>query len=305
MKRSVWKSFAVYLVIFLIFFSMIEFFNSNSAPTEEQTRVYGENYTEFMENVEKGNIKQVTITTYDNYQEISGTTKDNELFTMPISKNDDNLTQKLVDAGVDVTQAETPEPSPLLSLLSSLLPVLLLVGLFFFFMSSTQGGGGKMSQFGKSKARVTVDNHNRVTFDDVAGADEVKEELAEVVDFLKKPQKFKAIGAKIPKGVLLFGPPGTGKTLLARAVAGEAGVPFFSISGSDFVEMFVGVGASRVRDHLSSTAASPRCTKFPLITQTVSLPNSSEMRESSAAWPLCSGLNSQTTPEILFFPIIL
>ena len=262
MKRSVWKSFAVYLVIFLIFFSMIEFFNSNSAPTEEQTRVYGENYTEFMENVEKGNIKQVTITTYDNYQEISGTTKDNELFTMPISKNDDNLTQKLVDAGVDVTQAETPEPSPLLSLLSSLLPVLLLVGLFFFFMSSTQGGGGKMSQFGKSKARVTVDNHNRVTFDDVAGADEVKEELAEVVDFLKKPQKFKAIGAKIPKGVLLFGPPGTGKTLLARAVAGEAGVPFFSISGSDFVEMFVGVGASRVRDLFEQAKKNSPCIIF-------------------------------------------
>ena len=201
MKHSAWKSFAVYLVIFLLFFSMIEFFNSGSNTADEPTRVYGENYTEFMENVEKGNIQQVTITTYDNYQEITGTTIDGETFTMPISKNDDNLTQRLVDAGVDVTQAETPEPSPMLSLLSSLLPVLLLVGLFFFFMSSTQGGGGKMNQFGKSKARVTVDSQNRVTFDDVAGADEVKEELAEVVDFLKKPQKFKSIGAKIPKGI--------------------------------------------------------------------------------------------------------
>ena len=262
MKRSTWKSFAVYLVIFLLFFSMIEFFGSSSEPTSEQKEVYGQNYTEFMENVEEGNVKQVTITTYDNYQEISGTTKNGEIFSMPISKNDDNLTQKLVDEGVDVTQAKTPEPSPLLNLLGSILPVLLLVGVFFFLMSSAQGGGGKMSQFGKSKARVTVDSHNRVTFDDVAGADEVKEELAEVVDFLKKPQKFKSIGAKIPKGVLLFGPPGTGKTLLARAVAGEAGVPFFSISGSDFVEMFVGVGASRVRDLFDQAKKNSPCIIF-------------------------------------------
>ena len=261
MKNTAWKSFAVYLVIFLLFFSMIEFFGGNN-NTEEAKQVYGTNYTEFMENVEKGKIKEVTITTYDNYQEITGTTKDKEVFTMPISKNDDNLTQKLVDKGIKVTQAETPEPSPLFSLLSSLLPVLLLVGLFFFFMSQTQGGGGKMNQFGKSKARMTVDNGKRVTFQDVAGADEVKEELAEVVDFLKKPQKFKAIGAKIPKGVLLFGPPGTGKTLLARAVAGEAGVPFFTISGSDFVEMFVGVGASRVRDLFEQAKKNSPCIIF-------------------------------------------
>ena len=207
-------------------------------------------------------MKQVTITTYDNYQTIEGTTIDGEEFNMPISKNDDNLAERLAAEGVDVTQAKTPEPSALMSLLSSLLPVLLLVGLFFFFMSSTQGGGGKMNQFGKSKARVTVDSQNRVTFADVAGADEVKEELEEVVDFLKKPQKFKSIGAKIPKGVLLFGPPGTGKTLLARAVAGEAGVPFFSISGSDFVEMFVGVGASRVRDLFDQAKKNSPCIIF-------------------------------------------
>lgn len=261
MKNTAWKSFAVYLVIFLLFFSMIEFFGGNNTA-EETKQVYGTNYTEFMENVEKGKIKEVTITTYDNYQEITGVTKDKETFTMPISKNDDNLTQKLVDKGIKVTQAETPEPSPLFSLLGSLLPVLLLVGLFFFFMSQTQGGGGKMNQFGKSKARMTVDNGKRVTFNDVAGADEVKEELAEVVDFLKKPQKFKAIGAKIPKGVLLFGPPGTGKTLLARAVAGEAGVPFFTISGSDFVEMFVGVGASRVRDLFEQAKKNSPCIIF-------------------------------------------
>lgn len=261
MKRSAWKSLAIYAVIFLLFFSMIQFFSSGR-QTEEQTYVYGKNYTELMKNVEQGNVEQVTITTYDNYQTIEGTTKDGDVFNMPISKTDDNFVDQLVKAGVDVTQAETPEPSPLMSLLGSLLPVLLLVGLFFFFMSSTQGGGGKMNQFGKSKARVTVDNQNRVTFADVAGADEVKEELAEVVDFLKKPQKFKSIGAKIPKGVLLFGPPGTGKTLLARAVAGEAGVPFFSISGSDFVEMFVGVGASRVRDLFEQAKKNSPCIIF-------------------------------------------
>ncbi|MDO4280586.1 MAG: ATP-dependent zinc metalloprotease FtsH [Peptococcaceae bacterium] len=261
MKKTAWKSFAVYLVIFLLFFSMIEFFGRNGT-TEQQEQVYGQNYTEFMENVEKGNIKEVTITTYDNYQEISGQTNKGQAFSMPISKSDDNLTQKLVDQGVEVTQEKTPEPSALMTLLGNLLPILLLVGLFFFFMSQTQGGGGKISQFGKSKARMTVDNDKRITFNDVAGADEVKEELAEVVDFLKKPQKFKAIGAKIPKGVLLFGPPGTGKTLVARAVAGEAGVPFFSISGSDFVEMFVGVGASRVRDLFEQAKKNSPCIIF-------------------------------------------
>ena len=135
-----------------------------------------------------------------------------------------------------------------LSLLTTLIPMLLIVGLFIFLMQQGQGSGGKVMQFGKSRAKLQTDSHKKVTFADVAGVDEVKEELAEVVAFLKEPRKFSALGARIPKGVLLYGPPGCGKTLLARAVAGEAGVPFFSISGSDFVEMFVGVGASRVRD---------------------------------------------------------
>lgn len=261
MNNKAWKSFAVYLIIFLMFFSLIEYFGHTNA-TKENERVYGENYTEFMENVDKGKIKEVTITTYDNYQEISGKTKKGKVFNMPITKNEDNLTQTLVDKGVKVTQEKTPEPSPIFNLLGSLIPILLLVGLFLFFMNQTQGGGGKVSQFGKSKAKMTVDKQNRVTFTDVAGADEVKEELVEVVDFLKEPQKFKAIGAKIPKGVLLFGPPGTGKTLLARAVAGEAGVPFFSISGSDFVEMFVGVGASRVRDLFDQAKKNSPCIIF-------------------------------------------
>lgn len=261
MNNKAWKSFAVYLVIFLMFFSLIEYFGRTN-NSKEAERVYGENYTEFMENVDKGKIKEVTITTFDNYQEISGKTKQGKVFNMPITKNEEQLTQKLVDKGVTVTQKKTPEPSPIFNLLSSIIPILLLVGVFFFFMNQTQGGGGKVSQFGKSKAKMTVDKQNRVTFTDVAGADEVKEELVEVVDFLKEPQKFKAIGAKIPKGVLLFGPPGTGKTLLARAVAGEAGVPFFSISGSDFVEMFVGVGASRVRDLFEQAKKNSPCIIF-------------------------------------------
>jgi len=163
---------------------------------------------------------------------------------------------------VVIDQKETPQPSPWISLLGTLLPLILMVGLFFFIMQQSQGGGGKVMQFSKSKAKVTIDEKNKVTFNDVAGADEVKEELQEIVEFLKAPKKFNEIGAKIPKGVLLYGPPGTGKTLLARAVAGEAGVAFFSISGSDFVEMFVGVGASRVRDLFDQAKKNAPCIIF-------------------------------------------
>ena len=168
----------------------------------------------------------------------------------------------LDEMNVVVDQKETPQPSPWISLLGTLLPLLLMVGLFIFIMSQSQGGGGKVMQFSKSKAKVVIDEKNKVTFKDVAGADEVKEELEEIVEFLKAPKKFNDIGAKIPKGVLLYGPPGTGKTLLARAVAGEAGVAFFSISGSDFVEMFVGVGASRVRDLFDQAKKNAPCIIF-------------------------------------------
>jgi len=161
----------------------------------------------------------------------------------------------------DVTFLTAKQPSQVMNLIVSFLPVLILVGLMFYMMNQSQGGG-KMAQFGKSRAKLQVDDNKRVTFKDVAGVDEVKEELAEVVDFLKAPRKYVQLGAKIPKGVLLFGPPGTGKTLLARAVAGEAGVPFFTISGSDFVEMFVGVGASRVRDLFDTAKKQSPCIIF-------------------------------------------
>ena len=168
----------------------------------------------------------------------------------------------MTEGGVDVTAQPPEQPAWWISLLSSALPIVLIIGFWFFMMQSTQGGSGRVMNFGKSRAKMQGEGKVNVTFKDVAGADEAKQELEEVVEFLRNPGKFNAIGAKIPKGVLLFGPPGTGKTLLARAVAGEAGVPFFTISGSDFVEMFVGVGASRVRDLFSQAKKNAPCIIF-------------------------------------------
>lgn len=260
MNRS-WRSFAVYIVIFLLFFTLIEWIGGNSNTTNVEQADYGSNYTRLMEAVNDGQIDTVTVTTFDNYQTVEGKNKDGKVFTMNVPK-DAGVVETLRDRAVQVEQKATPQPSPLMSLLSTLLPILILVGVFIFFMNQSQGGGAKVSQFGKSKAKLMVDEKKKVTFVDVAGADEVKEELQEIVEFLKTPDKFRTIGAKIPKGVLLFGPPGTGKTLLARAVAGEAGVPFFSISGSDFVEMFVGVGASRVRDLFDQAKKNNPCIIF-------------------------------------------
>ena len=170
---------------------------------------------------------------------------------------------KLSEGGVDVTAQPPEQPAWWVSLLTSALPIVLIIGFWFFMMQSTQGGSGRVMNFGKSRAKMQGEGKVNVTFKDVAGADEAKQELEEVVEFLRNPGKFNAIGAKIPKGVLLFGPPGTGKTLLARAVAGEAGVPFFTISGSDFVEnCFVGVGASRVRDLFSQAKKNAPCIIF-------------------------------------------
>uniref|UniRef100_UPI004028C3D5 AAA family ATPase n=1 Tax=Dialister sp. TaxID=1955814 RepID=UPI004028C3D5 len=161
-----------------------------------------------------------------------------------------------------ITEKPPEQPSWWMNLLSSLLPIIILVGVWFWIMNQTQGGGGRVMSFGKSRAKMTAEGQVHVNFSDVAGEDEAKEELSEVVDFLKNPGRYTAIGAKIPKGVLLVGPPGTGKTLLAKAVAGEARVPFFSISGSDFVEMFVGVGASRVRDLFAQAKKNAPCIVF-------------------------------------------
>lgn len=261
MNRRPWRSFAVYLVIVLLFFTLLQYFGESQSAVDQSQADYGTNYTKLMTAVDAQEIEQVSITTYDNYQEVTGINKNGEHFSMPVSKTE-GLVSKLMEMGVQVEQKPTPQPSFFANLLGTLLPILLIVGIFLFFMNQSQAGGGKVNQFGKSKAKMQVDMRGKVTFHDVAGVDEVKEELEEVVEFLKTPQKFQAIGAKIPKGVLLFGPPGTGKTLLARAVAGEAGVPFFSISGSDFVEMFVGVGASRVRDLFEQAKKNKPCIIF-------------------------------------------
>ena len=256
------RTIAVYMVIVLLTMTMIRM----TAPVsqEQVPEANIQNYTQLLDSAEAGDLVSVEITTYENTQSVDGKLADGTEFTGVIipRENADTVLKVFRENEVDITQLETPSPSPWLSILSTILPFLLMVGLLFFFMQQSQGGGGKVMQFGKSKARVTLDEKNRVTFDDVAGADEVKEELEEIVEFLKMPKKFNEIGAKIPKGVLLYGPPGTGKTLLARAVAGEAGVAFFSISGSDFVEMFVGVGASRVRDLFEQAKKNAPCIIF-------------------------------------------
>jgi cell division protease FtsH len=203
-------------------------------------------YDEFVDQVEAGNVERVEID--DNGSKITGDLDNGTKFrTTFVTESADRVTELLDESDIPY-EVKRGGDSIWISLLFQFLPVLLLVGVFLFFLNAMQGGGSRVMQFGKAKARQVSKDQPKVTFADVAGCDEAVEELQEIKEFLESPGKFQAIGAKIPKGVLLFGPPGTGKTLLARAVAGEAGVPFFSISGSDFVEMFVGVGASRVRD---------------------------------------------------------
>lgn len=214
-------------------------------------------YTSFMQHVQQDEIKQVTIV--DNV--ISGKLKDGKEFST-VAPNDSKLVEKLEANKVDIKAELPPQPPWWMSILSSILPMLIIVGLWFMLMNQGGAGGGKVMNFGKSRARRYDEEKLKITFKDVAGAEEAKQELEEVVEFLKHPQKYNDLGAKIPKGVLLYGPPGTGKTLLAKAVAGEAGVPFFSISGSDFVEMFVGVGASRVRDLFDQAKKSAPCIVF-------------------------------------------
>jgi cell division protease FtsH len=214
------------------------------------------NFSEFMTWVKAGTVERVTITG----QEIVGTTKDGTFQTTAPSQYE-GLANLLIESGV-VVQAKPEAISPWASLLYSWAPFLLVIGFWVFFMRQMQSGGNKALSFGKSKAKLSSSTQKKVTFKDVAGVDEAKEELQEIIEFLKEPQKFQKLGGRIPKGVLLMGAPGTGKTLLARAVAGEANVPFFSISGSDFVEMFVGVGASRVRDLFEQGKKNAPCIVF-------------------------------------------
>ena len=214
-------------------------------------------FSEFMSWSDSGSVARVVITG----QEITGYTKQNEAFHTYAPAQYDGLVNKLIDRGVMV-QAKEPTASPWASLLYSWAPVLLMIGFWVFFMRQMQSGGNKALSFGKSKAKLSSSSQKKVTFKDVAGVDEAKDELQEIIEFLKEPQKFQKLGGRIPKGVLLMGSPGTGKTLLDRAVAGEANVPFFSISGSDFVEMFVGVGASRVRDLFEQGKKNAPCIVF-------------------------------------------
>lgn len=215
-------------------------------------------YSDFVTQIEKKNVDSIVMTE----NAVKGKLKDGTEFSTYIPNQDTQVIQKLTEAKVVVTVKPPEQPSWWMSLLSSVLPILILVFVWFWIINQTQGGGGRMMSFGRSRAKLAAEGQVHVNFSDVAGEDEAKAELTEVVDFLKNPGRYNAIGAKIPKGVLLVGPPGTGKTLLAKAVAGEANVPFFSISGSDFVEMFVGVGASRVRDLFTQAKKNAPCIVF-------------------------------------------
>jgi cell division protease FtsH len=217
-------------------------------------------YTQLLSEVDAGRVKEITI----QGEQVRGRLADNRTFFAYVPPQASDLMTRLEQANVQVrAQPDTSGQPTLLGVILSWLPMLLLIGLWIFFMRQMQGGGrGGAMGFGKSKARLLTENKNRVTFDDVAGIEEAKEELQEIVEFLKDPGKFQRLGGKIPKGALLIGPPGTGKTLTARAVAGEANVPFFTISGSDFVEMFVGVGASRVRDMFEQAKKNAPCIIF-------------------------------------------
>ncbi len=231
------KNVLFYLLIIMVIIWMFDFYTEKGAKPSEIS------YTSFMQHVQADEIKQVKIV--DNV--ISGKLKDGKEFST-VAPNDSKLVEKLEQKNVDIKAELPPQPPWWMSILSSLLPMLIIVGLWFMLMNQGGAGGGKVMNFGKSRARRYDEDNMKITFKDVAGAEEAKQELEEVVEFLKSPQKYNELGAKIPKGVLLVGPPGTGKTLLAKSVAGEADVAFLSISGSDFVEMYVGVGASRVRD---------------------------------------------------------
>ena len=243
---------AVIAALLIALFSFLQSPGENGRSTEIS-------YTEMLDQAQNGAIDRVEVDGYDitgYYKASNGTFKSRTYAP-------ENMTEELRDTGVKIEFEKPGGGFSLLSILQSILPILLIVGIWFFLMRQMQGGGGRGAMsFGKSKARLLTERQGRVTFDDVAGIDEAKEELQEIVEFLQDPSRFQRLGGKIPKGALLVGPPGTGKTLTARAVAGEANVPFFTISGSDFVEMFVGVGASRVRDMFEQAKKNAPCIIF-------------------------------------------
>jgi cell division protease FtsH len=231
-----YKNLALWMVIGLIVILLFQLFQQNQSPRGEIV------FSDFLKKVETGEVREVTL----KGNNVSGRLSDGTSFRTFTADYPD-LVKSLKDRGVKI-DVKPPETNSWLAIVLQWVPMLLFIGVWIFFMRQMQGGGAKALSFGKARARLISEKQNKITFQDVAGVDEAKEELREIIEFLKDPPKFQKLGGKIPKGVLLVGPPGTGKTLLAKAIAGEANVPFFSISGSDFVEMFVGVGASRVRD---------------------------------------------------------
>jgi cell division protease FtsH len=248
------RNVVLWLVIALLLVAIFNLFQSSSGPSRHSAMAF----SEFLEQVDQGQVSEITI----KGNTVTGTTAEGRPFSTYMPDNTDIVSElRGKNVTINAAPAEDNVPS-LFHVLVSWFPMLLLIGVWIFFMRQMQSGGGKAMGFGKSRARLLTEKVGRVTFDDVAGIDEAKQELQEIVEFLRDPQKFQRLGGKIPKGVLLVGPPGTGKTLLARAIAGEANVPFFTISGSDFVEMFVGVGASRVRDMFEQGKKNAPCIIF-------------------------------------------
>jgi len=247
------RNLAFWVVLFVLVISLFNLFGNGTGTQQSNEK----SYSEFVQAVDAGAVAEARL----DGEQLFYRGSDNRTY-VTIVPADAEVTNMLVDKGVPLT-AEAQQQSGLATFLVGLLPFLLLIGVWIYFMNRMQGGGkGGAMGFGKSRAKLLTEKQGRVTFDDVAGIDEAKEELEEIVEFLRNPQKYSRLGGKIPKGALLVGPPGTGKTLLARAIAGEAGVPFFTISGSDFVEMFVGVGASRVRDMFEQAKKNAPCILF-------------------------------------------
>ncbi|PLR91890.1 ATP-dependent zinc metalloprotease FtsH [Bacillus sp. T33-2] len=260
--NRIFRNTIFYLLIFLVIIGVVSFFNGNNEPTKHIT------YNQFLQALEEKNVKSLSVQpergVFEVRGEYKGGEKENNFLTY-VWNNPTTLDQiqgaaDEANSAIEILPAK--ETSGWVTFFTSIIPFIIIFILFFFLLNQAQGGGSRVMNFGKSKARLYNEEKKKVRFKDVAGADEEKQELVEVVEFLKDPRKFAELGARIPKGVLLVGPPGTGKTLLARAVAGEAGVPFFSISGSDFVEMFVGVGASRVRDLFETAKKNAPCIIF-------------------------------------------
>lgn len=250
-KNNIWKNLIIWIVVIFLVLFFWSIFQEAGGKKKEIT------FSEFLDSIILGNVEKVTISG----NKIDGTFKDERQFKTVAPSQYTDLIKLLRDKNVSIVVKDTT-PSPIFSLIGTLSPFLLIFILWLLFIKQLQAGGNKAFTFGKSRAKLVTDSSRRVTFEDVAGVDEAKEELKEIIEFLKDPHKFQRLGGRIPKGVILIGPPGTGKTLLAKAVAGEANVPFFSISGSDFVELFVGVGASRVRDLFDQAKKQAPCLVF-------------------------------------------